>query len=130
MALNTQQAQQQIADEKCGAYVLFLGTVRNHSRGKSVVALEFEAYEPMVISELEKIAREINEKWKVNHILLHHRTGKCTVGDVPVIAAIASAHRAEALLACGYLMDRLKQTVPIWKKELFEGGEEWVSQHP
>ncbi len=117
-------------DASCGAQVLFVGTVRNYTKEKKVIALEFEAYEPMVYSELEKIATEIKIKWQINDILLHHRTGRCEVGEVPVIAAVTATHRTEAFEACAYLMNRLKQTVPIWKKEMFENGEQWVTQYP
>ena len=119
-----------LQDDEAGAQVLFVGTVRNHSKNKRVVALEFEAYEPMAMAELEKIAEEITERWSVNKIGLHHSLGRREVGEIPVIAGISSAHRKEAFDACEYLMNRLKQTVPIWKKEIFENGEEWVSNTP
>lgn len=117
-------------DVTLGAHVQFIGTVRNFSKEKKVIALEFEAYETMVISELNRIAKEIIEKWPVQHISLHQRLGKVEVGEVPVIATIAAKHRKEAFEACAYLMDRLKQSVPIWKKEIFEDGSEWVTPNP
>ncbi len=120
-------AQQDVA---LGAHVQFIGTVRNFSKEKKVIALEFEAYEAMVFVELDRIANEIFGRWPVQHISLHHRLGKVEVGELPVIAAIAAKHRNEAFAACAYLMNRLKQSVPIWKKEIFDDGSEWVTPNP
>lgn len=128
--LQTSIVQQQLEDSGSGAQVLFVGTVRNQSKGKQVVALDFEAYQPMALKELDRIASEISTRWNVNAIVLHHALGKRLVGEVPVIAAISAAHRKEAFEACEYLMNRLKESVPIWKKEIFEDGEEWVSPTP
>ena len=119
-----------LEDEALGAHVVFTGTVRNQSKNKTVISLDFEAYEPMALSELALIADQIESKWNVGHILLFHRLGKVVVGEIPVIAAVSSKHRAEAFEACAFLMDRLKQAVPIWKKEIFEDGSEWVSATP
>jgi len=119
-----------LQDDSCGGQVIFVGTVRDFSKGKRVTALDFEAYEPMALLELEKISADIKAKWPVVKIVLHHRLGKLLIGEVPVIAGVSSAHRAEAFEACAYLMDALKRTVPIWKKEIFENGEEWVSPTP
>jgi len=113
-----------------GGEVIFVGTVRHKNRGKNVIRLEFEAFEPMALKELHKIAGEMKEKWSLNAILLHHRTGTVEQGEVAVIAAVSSAHRKEAFEACAFMMDRLKQTVPIWKKEIFEDGESWVISTP
>lgn len=109
---------------------MFIGTVRNATKGKPVMQLEFEAYEPMAIAELEKIMKQAMEKWPVQKVLIHHRTGVLQVGEVPVIIAVSAAHRAAAFDACRYIIDTLKQTVPIWKKEVFEDGEVWVAAHP
>ncbi len=128
--LLVENAQQLLHDVTCGGQVLFVGTVRNHSKGKAVAGLHFEAYDAMVYAELEKIAQEIMSKWPINTIVLHHRLGHCAVADIPVIAAVGAKHRQEAFEACAYLMDRLKQTVPIWKKEIFEDGQEWVTPTP
>jgi molybdopterin synthase catalytic subunit len=104
--------------------------VRNATKGKQVVRLEFEAYEKMAVSELNKIAEEVVKRWPVHKIVIHHRTGILEVGEVPVIIAVSAAHRAAAFDACRYTIDTLKQTVPIWKKEVFEDGEVWVAAHP
>ncbi len=128
--LSIQNVQDFIAQDNAGAQVIFVGTVRDQSLGKTVTALEFEAYEPMALKELEKIADEIEEKWPVEKIALHHSLGRILTGQPAVIAAISSKHRKEAFEACEYLMNRLKQSVPIWKKEIFDDGEEWVSNTP
>lgn len=113
-----------------GGIDIFIGTVRNATKGKVVVRLEFEAYERMAISEMTKIAEEILAKWPVHKVLIHHRTGILPVGEIPVIIAVSAAHRAAAFDACRYAIDTLKQTVPIWKKEVFEDGEQWVTPNP
>ena len=115
---------------ECGGIDVFIGTVRNATKGKTVVQLEFEAYEKMAVKEMNKIAEEIMEKFPVQKIIMHHRTGTLNIGEVPVVIAVAAAHRAAAFDACRYAIDTLKQTVPIWKKEVFEDGEVWVAAHP
>lgn len=114
----------------CGGIDVFIGTVRNHTKGKEVLRLEFEAYETMALKELHKIAEAALQRWPVERILIHHRTGVLAVGDVPVVIAVAAAHRAAAFEACRFAIDTLKQTVPIWKKEVFADGESWVAAHP
>ena len=114
----------------CGGIDIFIGTVRNITKGKTVKWLEFEAYEKMAISEMKKIADAALTKWPVKKLLIHHRTGKLDVGDIPVVIAVSTAHRDAAFVACRYVIDTLKQTVPIWKKEIFEDGEVWVSAFP
>jgi molybdopterin synthase catalytic subunit len=120
----------ELRSDDLGAHVVFVGTVRNFAKNKEVVALEFEAYEPMALSELELIANELELKWNVRHVLLHHRLGRVEVGGIPVIAIVSSVHRSEAFEACAYMMDRLKESVPIWKKEIFTDGSAWVSPNP
>jgi len=113
-----------------GGIDVFIGTVRDATKGKTVIRLEFEAYEPMALKEMTKIAEEAFEKWPVRKLLIHHRIGVLQVGEVPVIIAVSCAHRDAAFEACRYVIDTLKQTVPIWKKEIFEDGEVWVAAHP
>jgi molybdopterin synthase catalytic subunit len=113
-----------------GGIDVFIGTVRNTTKGKAVLRLEFEAYEKMAIAEMEKIAAEAISKWPIQRLLIHHRIGTLAVGEVPVIIAVSTEHRAAAFEACRYVIDTLKQTVPIWKKEIFEDGEVWVAAHP
>jgi molybdopterin synthase catalytic subunit len=113
-----------------GGIDVFIGTVRNATKGKEVIKLEFEAYEKMARKEMEKIAKYVIDKWPVHKILIHHRTGTLAIGEIPVIIAVSAAHRAAAFDACRYAIDTLKETVPIWKKEIFEDGEVWVAAHP
>ena len=119
-----------VMSPECGGINVFIGTVRNETKGKKVIRLEFEAYESMAISEMNKIAEDVFKKWPVQKILIHHRTGVLLPGEVPVVIVVAAAHRDTAFTACRYMIDTLKQTVPIWKKEVFEDGEVWVAGHP
>lgn len=128
--LNIQQCIDWVMSPHCGGIDVFIGTVRNVTKEKKVLRLEFEAYEKMAVSELQKIARQSFEKWPVQKVLVHHRTGVLQVGEIPVIIAVAAAHRDAAFEACRYIIDTLKETVPIWKKEFFEDGEIWVAAHP
>lgn len=113
-----------------GALNVFIGTVRSKTGEKKVIRLEYEAYEPMAILELKKIIEKAKEKWNLKGWAISHRVGVLSVGDVAVAVAVSTAHRKESFEACQFIIDSLKQTVPIWKKEIFEGGEEWVSAHP
>ena len=119
-----------LASPQSGGINVFIGTVRNKTKGKLVMRLEFEAYEAMAVNEMRKIAESCQVRWQVDRILIHHRTGVLKVGEVPVLIAVAAAHRAAAFEACRYIIDTLKQTVPIWKKEVVEDGEVWVAAHP
>lgn len=118
-----------INDPTCGGVDLFAGTVRNHTNNKKVVRLEYEAYESMALSEMQKIADHAIGQWNIKNILIHHRTGTLHIGDIAVIIAATAPHRQAAFDACRYAINTLKQTVPIWKKEIFEDGEEWISAH-
>ena len=128
--LNIQSSIDWIMSPESGGIDVFIGTVRNATKGKKVTRLEFETYEAMAIAEMEKIAKQAFEKWPLQKVLIHHRTGVLEVGEVPVVIAVSAAHRAAAFDACRYIIDTLKQTVPIWKKEFFEDGEVWVAAHP
>ena len=114
----------------CGGIDVFIGTVRNATKGRPVLRLDFEAYEPMALSEMKKLADRAMQQWPIQRIAIHHRVGTLQVGEVPVVIAVAAAHRDAAFEACRFLIDTLKQTVPIWKKEVFEDGEVWVSATP
>ncbi len=113
-----------------GGIVTFTGTVRNHTADRSVRHLEFESYEPMAIKEMRKIAETILRRWPARKVSFHHRLGTLGIGDLAVVIAVSCPHRREAFEACQYAIDTLKQTVPIWKKEVFEDGEVWVAAHP
>jgi molybdopterin synthase catalytic subunit len=109
-----------------GGIVTFEGTVRDHARGKRVRYLEYDAYPEMAEQEMAKIAAEVEHRWSTDHVALIHRIGRLEIGEVSVVVAVACPHRAEAFDACRYAIDTLKATVPIWKKEVAEDGEEWV----
>ena len=113
-----------------GAVNIFVGTVRANTQAKKVMRLEYEAYEPMAVSEIQKIVDAAKLQWPVKKIAVSHRVGILTVGEIAVVVAVSTPHRKESFEACQLIIDSLKQTVPIWKKEIFEGGEEWVSAHP
>ena len=128
--LNILECIEWVMSQESGGIDVFIGTVRDATKGKAVVRMEFEAYEPMALNQKQKIAEEAVRKWRVNKILIHHRTGVLQPGEVPVIIAVAAAHRGAAFDACRFAIDTLKENVPIWKKEIFEDGETWVAAHP
>ncbi len=109
-----------------GAVVVFLGVVRNESGGRGVVRLEYEAYREMAEKKIEEIAREVEDKWGIKDTIIAHRLGSLEIGDVSLLVVAGSPHRAEAFAACEYVVKRLKEIVPIWKKEVFVDGEVWV----
>jgi len=115
---------------EAGGLVVFIGNVRNATKGKPVKHLVFEAYEKMALKEMQKIADRAKQRWALKKMMIHHRTGLVRVGEAAVVIACSSAHRKAAFEACEYAIDTLKETVPIWKKEVFEDGEVWVSAHP
>lgn len=128
--LNIHKAIDHVRDGSVGGIDVFIGTVRDATKGKQVVALEFESYEKMAISELEKIVRSSKNRWPVHKIAILHALGRKEIGDLAVVIAVSAAHRDAAFKACRYIIDTLKKTVPIWKKEIFEDGEVWVAAHP
>ena len=109
-----------------GGIDVFIGTVRNHSKGKKVRQLEYTAYVPMAEKLMASIEQEMRSRWPVQRVVMIHRVGLLEVGDVAVVTAVSSPHRRDAFEACRYAIDRVKSVVPIWKKEYFEDGEEWV----
>ena len=119
-----------VQGDAIGGIAIFVGTVRNQTKGKEVKRLDFSAYEPMAIKEMYKIAEQAMHKFSIGKIAIHHAVGNLHIGDVPVIIAVSSAHRGAAFDACQFAIDTLKETVPIWKKEHFEDGEIWVNSHP
>lgn len=115
-----------VRKETFGAIVSFVGTVRGISEGKRVQYLEFEAHPQMAEEKLRGIVKEIEEHWGIKEVAISHRIGKVKTGEVIIVIAIGAPHRKEAFEACQFAIDRLKETVPIWKKEVFEEGERWV----
>lgn len=128
--LSEQECLDFVRTDDTGGIVVFVGTVRNQTKGKAVIRLDFEAYEPMAISEMRKIAEKALEAFALKKIAVHHRVGTLGIGEVPVVIAVSAAHRKAAFEACEFVIDTLKETVPIWKKEIFEDGEVWVSATP
>jgi molybdopterin synthase catalytic subunit/molybdopterin converting factor small subunit len=112
--------------DAAGAVALFEGTVRTPSMGREVNHLEYEAYEPMALAQMERIVGEARERWPVTAVYLHHRLGRIEVGEPSVVAVASAPHRDQAMEACRHLIERLKADVPIWKKEIFTDGSEWV----
>lgn len=109
-----------------GAVATFAGLVRNHNQGRAVLFLEYEAYEPLAVRALSRIVEEANGLWPGTRLGVHHRIGRLDVGEVSVIIVAASPHRGDAFAACRYAIERVKQIVPIWKHEHFEGGDVWL----
>lgn len=116
----------EVATDHDGAVCTFQGIARRFSRGREVVHLEYEAYPAMAERKMAEIADEVRAKFGVERIAIRHRTGVLPIGEASVAIAVASPHRREAFAACQYAIDRLKQTVPIWKKEVWSDGEQWI----
>ena len=117
-----------VVDERAGAIATFLGTVRAQSRGREVIALEYEAYEDMAERVMAEIADEVEERYDLCKVAISHRTGRVEVGGTSVAIAVSAPHRRDALAACADMIEALKARVPLWKKELYKGGEEWIGR--
>ena len=112
---------------EAGAVSVFLGVVRDNTAGRPVVALEYEANVPMAEAKMKEIGEAVQQRWPgVKQVAMLHRIGRLAIGEASVAIAVSAAHRREAILACHYGIDRLKETVPIWKREIFEDGAVWV----
>ena len=134
-ALSSDQLDEQavtalVSGKASGGVVTFVGRVRDHSRGRAVVALEYEAYPEMAESVFAAIAQEAKARFPVSEIAIHHRQGRLAVGEVSVIVAVAATHRGPAFEACRYAIDELKRRAPIWKKEFSPDGAAWVEERP
>jgi molybdopterin synthase catalytic subunit len=116
------------ADEQAGAIATFQGTVRRQSRGREVIALDYEAYGGMAEKVMAEIAEGVKSRYELCEVAVAHRVGRCEVGEVSVAIAVSAPHRQDALAACRDVIDELKERVPLWKKELYEGGEEWIGR--
>ena len=116
---------EEVSDESAGAVASFLGTVRRESRGRTVLHLEYEAYAEMAEDVMAQIAADLEQRYDLRAVAMHHRVGRVEIGEASVAIAVSAAHRQDALAACKDAIDTLKQTVPLWKKEVYEGGEEW-----
>ena len=124
--LDSAEVEAAVADPGAGAIVVFLGTVRERARGRQVLALEYEAYAPAAEKMMDRIADEIAARWGIDRVAMVHRTGRLGVGEASVVIAVSAAHRGEAFAACAYAIERLKEIVPIWKKERYADGAVWV----
>ncbi|KAI3423847.1 hypothetical protein D9Q98_009682 [Chlorella vulgaris] len=124
-ALDQSKYVELVADPGAGAIASFVGVTRNSFQGKATERLEYEAYIPMAAKKLMEVCRQACSKWQVRRMAVAHRTGTVLVGEASVVIAVSSAHRRDALEACHWAIDELKATVPIWKKEIFQGGEVW-----
>ena len=129
-SIDTAQVYSELSDAKSGGICVFVGTVREFTNEEEVVALEFETYKIMALKEMEKIADKAMEKWSLNKVVLRHAVGEKSVTEPVVVVGASSAHRDECFEACRFLIDTLKETVPIWKKEKFRNKSVWVSAHP
>ena len=118
----------EVARDGAGAIATFTGTVRDSSRERRVIRLEYEAYEGMAEQAMAAVAAELKTRYELCEVAIHHRTGVVEIGEPSVVIAVSAPHRADALAACKDAIDTLKRTVPLWKKELYEGGEEWIGQ--
>jgi molybdopterin converting factor subunit 1 len=128
--LDPRQNEELVAHAGAGAIVTFTGAVRDHARRRQVTHLEYEAYAPAAEQMLEQIGQEIYERWRLDRVAIVHRVGSLSVGEASVVISVASAHRDAAFEACRYAIERIKEIVPIWKKEFYEDGAAWVgSEH-
>jgi molybdopterin synthase catalytic subunit/molybdopterin converting factor small subunit len=126
--LRVEDAVAEVQSDDAGAIATFIGTTRAHSRGRTVVHLDYEAYEGMAEKMMSELAESLKAKHGLIEVAIHHRVGRVGIGDTSVVIAVSAAHREAALLACKDAIDTLKVSVPLWKKEVYEGGEEWVGQ--
>jgi molybdopterin synthase catalytic subunit len=124
--LDAQAVTAQVLKPTNGGVVTFLGVTRNHNEGRRVLHLEYEAYPEMALRKLEDIRQEIRQKWGIEDVAVAHRLGRLEIGETSLVVAVGAPHRKEAYEACAYVVDRIKDMVPIWKKEFFEGGEVWI----
>ena len=118
----------EVEDERAGAIATFSGTTRARSRGRDVLYLDYEAYAGMAERVLEELAAELRRRHELCAVANHHRVGRVDIGDTSVVIAVSAPHREAALAACKEAIDTLKETVPLWKKEVYDGGEEWIGR--
>ncbi len=131
--LDSQRLVEAVRKDESGAVALFFGVARNHSEGRRVRALEYDAYPSMAEKKLREVGDEVRARWPITGIGVLHRTGVLAIGEASLLVAVSAAHRKEAFEACHYAVDRIKEIVPIWKKEIWEDGEgegAWVAGHP
>jgi len=127
-AIDPRTVIREVSDERAGGIATFIGTTRIQSRGRTVEHLEYEAYEGMAEQVMADLADDLKRKYDLCEVAITHRVGRVGIGELSVVIAISAPHRSAALTACTEAIDRLKQTVPLWKKEVYEGGEEWIGR--
>jgi molybdopterin synthase catalytic subunit len=121
---------QHVRRDDSGAVTLFLGVVRDNSHGHRVLYLEYDAYPEMAERKLREVAEEAQARWPITDIAIAHRTGRLEIGETSLLVAVSSPHRHDAFAACHHIVNRIKEIVPIWKKEVWEGGEAWIEGDP
>lgn len=125
-AIDAAEVTAAVADPKTGAIVTFIGTTRDNNEDRIVTRLEYEAYPEMALAEMRKISAAARQRWPIAHMAIVHRIGVVPIGEASVVIAVSAAHRVAAFDAAHFAIDRLKEVVPIWKKEHFQGGEVWI----
>ena len=126
--LDVAAALAEVQSDEAGAVAIFVGTTRVHSRGREVLHLDYEAYEGMAERTMASLAESLKAKYVLTEVAIHHRVGRVGIGETSVVIAVSAPHRGDALAACKEAIDTLKETVPLWKKEVYEGGEEWIGR--
>jgi molybdopterin synthase catalytic subunit len=126
--LSLDRVVEEVRSDEAGAIATFTGTTRVRSRGRTVTHLDYEAYEGMAEKVMEEIADALRARYELTAIAIHHRIGRVTIGETSVLIAVSAPHRQDALAACKDAIDELKERVPLWKKEVYEGGEEWIGR--
>jgi molybdopterin synthase catalytic subunit len=126
--LSVEAAIGEVARDEAGAIATFVGTTRSRSRDRDVIHLEYEAYEGMAETVMSELGATLEERYELCAVAIHHRVGRVGIGERSVVIAVSAPHRQDALTACAEAIDTLKQTVPLWKKEIYQGGEEWIGQ--
>src|ERR1043166_3864314 len=125
-ALDMQELVRYVTDASAGAIATFIGTTRNNNEGRKVIALDYDAYPEMAEKELKRIGDDAQKKWRIERMAIVHRIGPVQITEASVVIAVSAAHRDDAFQACRFAIEEIKKTVPIWKKEVFEGGEVWI----
>ncbi len=128
--INTSEIIESVQADGAGAINVFIGTVRNQTQAKPVVQLDFESYDSMAVKKMQEIANQAAARWPIQKVAIVHRKGSLQIGDAAVVIAVSTPHRKASFEACEYIIDTLKEVVPIWKKEIFEDGAVWVAAHP
>ena len=129
-ALDPQRLMDHVRKDESGAVALFLGVVRNNSMGRPVLYLEYDAYSEMAEKVMGQIAQEAVARWPLSDVAIQHRIGRLEIGETSLLVAVASPHRQEAFQACHHIVERIKEILPVWKKEVWEGGEVWIEGEP